>query len=106
MRYSTFLNDLQCLSPFSIPRPEGVYADSRIRLVAFCDASMVGYGCCVYLHITDPFGNISVRLLCAKSKVSPVKVTTLARLELVAAVLLSNLVRVVKERLETRISVS
>ena len=74
--------------------------------MAFCDASMVGYGCCVYLHITDPFGNISVRLLCAESKVSPVKVTILARLELVAAVLLSNLVRVVKERLETRISVS
>ncbi|XP_063828959.1 uncharacterized protein LOC135078291 [Ostrinia nubilalis] len=104
-RFAAFLLDLPTLSTMSIPRHIGVNLDCAVNIVAFCDASLNGYGSCIYLHITDPAGNIVVRLLCAKSKVSPSKIQTLARLELVAALLLSKLVRVVQERISERIPI-
>ncbi|KAL0895261.1 hypothetical protein ABMA27_011414 [Loxostege sticticalis] len=90
------------ISSLKIPRHVGVLRDSTVLIVAFCDASMNGYGCVIYLHTTDPAGNITVRLLCAKSKVSPTKVTTLARLELCAAVLMSKLIRTIHETYRAR----
>ncbi|KAL0839938.1 hypothetical protein ABMA28_016553 [Loxostege sticticalis] len=100
--FSAFIQEFPLISSLKIPRHVGVLRDSTVLIVAFCDASMNGYGCVIYLHTTDPAGNITVRLLCAKSKVSPTKVTTLARLELCAAVLMSKLIRTVHETYRAR----
>ncbi|KAL0882153.1 hypothetical protein ABMA27_000707 [Loxostege sticticalis] len=101
-KFSAFIQEFPLISPLKIPRHVGVLRDSTVLIVAFCDASMNGYGCVIYLHTTDPAGNITVRLLCAMSKVSPTKVTTLARLELCAAVLMSKLIRTVHETYRAR----
>ncbi|KAL0901167.1 hypothetical protein ABMA27_006479 [Loxostege sticticalis] len=101
-KFSAFIQEFPLISSLKIPRHVGVLRDSTVLIVAFCDASMNGYGCVIYLHTTDPAGNITVRLLCAKSKVSPTKVTTLARLELCAAVLMSKLIRTVHETYRAR----
>lgn len=89
-RYTSLVNELPLLSTLSIPRHIGVSKNCDVNIVAFCDASLNAYGCVIYLHITDLAGDITLRLLCSKSKVSPVKVTTLARLELCAALVYQN----------------
>ena len=53
----------------------------------FSDASVSGYGVCSYLRLVDSKGDVSVRLIFAKSRVSPIKPVTVPRLELTAAVL-------------------
>ncbi|XP_033218210.1 uncharacterized protein LOC117173678 [Belonocnema kinseyi] len=62
-----------------------------IELHGFCDASELAYGACIYLKSTNPKGDHTIRLLCAKSKVAPLKKVTLPRLELCSALLLANM---------------
>ena len=56
----------------------------------FCDASLNGYGACIYVKTIYKSGKISVKLLSSKSRVAPVK-QTIPRLELLGALLLSRL---------------
>ncbi|XP_052746144.1 uncharacterized protein LOC128199674 [Bicyclus anynana] len=105
-KYLALTKEFSLLSDsLQIPRHTGIKEGSKVNIVAFCDASLNGYGCVVYLHITDSHNNIIVNLLCSKSKVSPLKITTLARLELCAALLMSKLVKIVKETYSTRINI-
>ncbi|XP_062556798.1 uncharacterized protein LOC134221624 [Armigeres subalbatus] len=62
-----------------------------VEIHGFSDASMLAYGACIYVKTVDISGNACTRLLCAKSRVAPLKKMTLPRLELCAAVLLSEL---------------
>ena len=55
------------------------------QLHAFSDASCVGYGICVYIRVVDENGQIHVKLLMGKSCLAPLKMTTIPKLELVAA---------------------
>ena len=55
------------------------------QLHAFSDASCVGYGICVYIRVVDENGQIHVKLLMGKSRLAPLKMTTIPKLELVAA---------------------
>lgn len=64
----------------------------RVELVGFSDASMRAYGAVVYLRSIDREGKISVRLVASKSRVAPIKIVTLPRLELCASVLLVDLI--------------
>ncbi|KAJ8944181.1 hypothetical protein NQ318_016161 [Aromia moschata] len=57
---------------------------------------------CIYLRSFDKFGNVFVELLCAKSKVSPVKPITIPRLELCGALVLSRLFQIVIKSLEVK----
>jgi len=59
----------------------------------FCDVSEIAYGC-FYIYINKTVnnrGDAIVNLLCAKSKVAPLKNVSLPRLELCAALLLAEL---------------
>nr|XP_049702858.1 uncharacterized protein LOC126055941 [Helicoverpa armigera] len=103
-RFSLLMQEFPLLDSLRIARHVGVTDDCSVRIVAFADASMAGYGCVIYIHSISPSG-IIVRLLCAKSKVSPTKVTTLARLELCAAVLMSRMVKAVRDTYASRVTI-
>ena len=52
----------------------------------FADARTSGYGQCSYRRVKDEDGNVNVSLVMGKSRVAPLKTTTIPRLELTAAV--------------------
>ncbi|XP_060861826.1 uncharacterized protein LOC132938838 [Metopolophium dirhodum] len=62
----------------------------QCSICGFCDASSTGYAAVVYFRVIDLSGNPSVSLLGARSKIAPVKSTTIPRLELCAALLLAR----------------
>lgn len=63
----------------------------RVEFHGFADASEEGYGAVIYIRSLDTIGNIQVTLICSKSRVSPPKQKSIARLELCAGVLLIKL---------------
>ncbi|XP_046426001.1 uncharacterized protein LOC124182586 [Neodiprion fabricii] len=75
----------------------------QIQLHGFCDASEKAYGACIYLRSTNSSGEVYSQLVCAKSRVAPMKkVQTIPRLELCAAKLLTTLYKTVMEALNVR----
>ncbi|XP_075210186.1 uncharacterized protein LOC142317511 [Lycorma delicatula] len=70
-----------------------------IQLHGFSDASKDGYGACIYLRSVNTFGNISVKLLCSKSRLAPVKQISIPRLELCGALLMGRLLKFVNPAL-------
>ncbi|XP_059053188.1 uncharacterized protein LOC131847604 [Achroia grisella] len=92
-QWINFIKNMPCLLKLQIPR--WVICDSPVcvELHSFSDASQSAYGACVYVRSIDANNDITVRLLCAKSKVAPVKPMTIPRLELSAALLAARLCR-------------
>lgn len=90
-RWSVFCRELPLLRDFKIPRHLGVFENSPFSLIGFTDASEKAYGAVVYIK-TCLNGNASVSLVIAKSRVAPVKLTSIPRLELMAVHLLAKLV--------------
>lgn len=77
---------------------------SRIDIQGFSDASERAYGACLYAISRDSAGNLQSQLLCAKSRVAPLRVLTIAKLELCAALLLAKLYKTVQDALGERIN--
>jgi len=98
-------DDLSQLNEISIPRKitcDGINIEFQVH--GFADASLKAYGACLYLRSTDLAGKNVVNLICAKSKVAPLKVISLPRLELCAALLLARLAGRVIPKLNLPIS--
>lgn len=70
-------------------RPSPIVANVEIH--GFCDASLHAYCANLYLVTTDQTGTINSHLLCAKTRVAPIKERPICHLELCAAQLLSRL---------------
>lgn len=98
-----FLSQIPILNDIQIRRQVLLNSFVSVEIFGFSDASIRAYGCSVYLCSVDNKGVKVCRLLCAKSKVAPLKKVTLPRLELLAAVLLAKLVHVVRETLKINI---
>lgn len=88
--------NLYFLNKLSIPRQVICSSCVKLDLHGFSDSSTTAYASCVYARSVDCFGNIFVRLFCAKTKVAPLKVTSIPRLELCGALLLSRLIAKVR----------
>ena len=71
----------------------------NFQLHGFCDASVQAYAAVVYLWTVYADNSVTVQLIASKTRVSPVKSQTIPRLELLAAVILTRLVIVVRESL-------
>jgi len=69
--------------------------NASVQVHAFSDASITAYGACIYLR-AEAFGSVTSYLLCSKSKVAPLKTLTIDKLELSDALLLTELIYVIK----------
>ena len=76
---------------FVFPRYVFTY-NTDFEIHGFCDASISAYGACIYLRSTSEIG-VRVHLMCSKSRVAPLKVLTVPKLELSGALLLSELLQ-------------
>lgn len=76
---------------------------TSITLHAFCDASIRGYGACIYLRSVNEDGEMFSNLLCSKGKVAPLKHVSIPRLELCGALTLARLVNQVVLALDANI---
>lgn len=101
-QWCRFIDDLPVLNSINIARQVFLPQCEFVELHAFCDASEKAFGACVYIRCKDKFGKYSSQLLCAKSRVAPIKQVSLPRLELCGAVLLARLVDKVKTCLKTQ----
>lgn len=88
------------LQELRIDRWISTTATSTIELHGFCDSSIHAYAAAIYVRTISTVGTITVRLLCAKTKVAPVKTISLPRLELCGAVLLGRLMLQVRTSMD------
>ncbi|UYV75619.1 hypothetical protein LAZ67_13000765, partial [Cordylochernes scorpioides] len=92
--------DINQLNKISIPR----YIPCRnsiltLELHGFCDSSEKAYAAVIYVESCKHDGSFNISLIASKTKVAPIKVLSLPRLELCSALLLANLFVAVKESL-------
>ncbi|KAJ8934283.1 hypothetical protein NQ314_013469 [Rhamnusium bicolor] len=67
------------------------YKVEKMQLHGYADASLKAYGACLYLRVLYENVTVSSRLICSKSRVSPLRTVSLPRLELCACLLLAKL---------------
>ena len=104
--WNKWKDDLRTLSRLRIPRCFVSTLDdiSNIEIHGFGDASPKAYGAVVYALIKDVSGEAKVQLIMSKSKVAPTKRVTLPRLELLAAYILSKLLKFVLKALKVSVN--
>lgn len=77
---------------------------STFDVYGFGDASEKAFGACLYAVSTNKNGNKQSALICSKSKVASLKTILLPRLELEAALLLTQLYDIVKKACGNKIN--
>ncbi|RLU15991.1 hypothetical protein DMN91_011749 [Ooceraea biroi] len=87
--------ELPLINQLVFPRQICVADPVNIQLHGFADASEAAYGACIFFRSVDASGTHSVKLVCFKTRVAPLKQISLPKLELCAAVLLARLYSVV-----------
>lgn len=104
-RWRRWLSDVQSIAGLRIPRPLGLIGSDKVTLElhTFSDASDTGYSAVSYLRVTNGAKTHCVFVM-GKSRVAPKKIATLPRMELVAAVLASKLMRHVRKEIHLSVS--
>jgi hypothetical protein len=90
-QWDEFRSQFSALNDVFFDRFAGGSAPAKVDFHGFSDSSEKAYGAAIYIRVIDAEGKIHVSLICSKSRVSPPKKPTLARLELCAALLLAKL---------------
>ncbi|XP_048483483.1 uncharacterized protein LOC125489924 [Plutella xylostella] len=86
-RWHNWLSNLQALRELRIPRCYDYEPTATRELHTFVDASEEAYVAAAYWRIQRADGSVKITLAMAKSRVAPIKPTSIPRLELQAAVL-------------------
>ncbi|XP_029157246.1 uncharacterized protein LOC114929752 [Nylanderia fulva] len=103
-KWKRYEAELPTLRQINVPRRVIPFKQhTRLEIHGFSDASESGYGACIYLRATLPDGSHSVRLLCSKNRVAPLKTLLIPRLELCGALLLAQLVNKISNCLSCKI---
>ncbi|XP_011858578.1 PREDICTED: uncharacterized protein LOC105556116 [Vollenhovia emeryi] len=104
-RWKRFQENLKEANALRVPRViASSLKDNRFFVQGFCDASEKAYGACIYLQsVNRNDGRTTVELLCSKARVAPLKKTSIPRLELCSALLLSKLIDKVKRAMRIRV---
>eukprot|EP00057_Strongylocentrotus_purpuratus_P002697 XP_003725052.1 PREDICTED: uncharacterized protein LOC100888496 [Strongylocentrotus purpuratus] len=100
--WKEWLDDLPRLTGITIPRclkPDAFKDIASYELHHFCDASEQGYAAVTYLRLVNTDGKIHCAFVMGKSRLCPLKVTSIPRLELTAAVLAVDVDRMVRNEL-------
>lgn len=98
--WNNFVSKLEYLPNIRIPRHVLIENATIKELHIFSDASQNAYGACAYIRSFVNNNSLpNVRLLCAKSKVAPIKPISIPRLELCGALLGAKLYDKIKNSL-------
>ncbi|XP_064475627.1 uncharacterized protein LOC135389519 [Ornithodoros turicata] len=99
--WSTWCRQVPLLARVSLPRRLTALniSEASCSLHIFSDASPRAYGAAAYLVINDGSGYTEACLVLAKTRVAPLKTVSLPRLELMAAVIASRLLKFVQSAL-------
>ena len=97
-----WMSELTKLHGFTVNRclkPVGFGKVTSAQMHHFADASEKGYGVVTYLRITNENGSTHCSFIIGKSRVSPLKQTTIPRLELTAATVAVKMDRLMRKEL-------
>ncbi|XP_034944084.1 uncharacterized protein [Chelonus insularis] len=87
------------LYEISLPRWIHTTRHSTVEIHGFSDASQLAMAAAIYLKINSPSTGPKITLICAETKVAPIKQITIPRLELTAALILAKLTKYVRATL-------
>ncbi|XP_037774954.1 uncharacterized protein LOC119571970 [Penaeus monodon] len=90
VKWNAWLSELRELEGFCVNRcivPMNLGKIGSVQLHHFCDASTKAFAAASYLRIQDVSGITHCALMLARTRLAPIKTTTIPRLELSAAVL-------------------
>ncbi|GFW65965.1 uncharacterized protein TNCV_587911 [Trichonephila clavipes] len=90
-KWINFVSSLKAIEELKIDRH--IFTDSYVKLMllGYADTSESAYGAVVYMHCVKEDGT-TTKLISSKSRVTPIKVISIPRLELSACLLLAQLV--------------
>ncbi|KAJ8918512.1 hypothetical protein NQ315_015217 [Exocentrus adspersus] len=102
--FREWLELLPCLLKIEVPRwiNTGASDGQHIELHTFCDASKNAFAAVVFLRVSQN-DHVKVHILAAKTRVAPVRMLTIPRLELLAAVIGARLYSGIKRTLACEI---
>lgn len=102
--WNELVSHLCHLNNLRIPRHAFCDNFKIFEIHIFTDASERAYGACAYVRSIDSSGQVVVRLLMAKSRVCPIKPTTVPRLELCGALVGARIFEKVSTSLRVNIT--
>ena len=89
-------SEFEKLGDITFKRFVGVENPKRVQLIGCCDASNRSLGACIYLLSTNQDESKTCNLIFSKTRLAPKVKHSIPRLELLSAVLLTNLMKHVK----------
>ncbi|GBN37831.1 hypothetical protein AVEN_25436-1 [Araneus ventricosus] len=95
-KWQQWSSEAEDLTEIRIPRYYSVELDQEISIFEihyFSDVSPTAYGTILYLSFATCNNEIETNFICSKSSVAPLKLLTLPRLELTAALLSARLAK-------------
>ncbi|XP_055928660.1 uncharacterized protein LOC129959793 [Argiope bruennichi] len=101
--WSHLVQSLRALELVKIPR--WILNENPVKLILHCfsDASEAAYGAVIYLQCISANDIVTSRLVCSKSRVSPLKTVSIPRLELCGCLLAAQLKAKVEKALHLQI---
>ena len=108
-RWQAWLNNLPQLEDLAVERcfkPATMKEIKSTQLHHFSDASQQGYGAVSYIRVEDVSGNVKCSFVMGKSRLAPIKLVTIPRMELSAAVVSTKLDKMSRNELSLPIDQS